>query len=401
MLLIIYYKVYAEEQLLPENTAENPNAAENYKKSLIADVRDNFTGRISLLSEPEVKRVFYNVAQKNGAPDSSQIFGGTQFTTTPNGKGYYKYYKEIESNFNETLSGFNEGNNYLVLVVEDNVGNLAIDSAMVVFEDKLSEFVNYTLNVDKTPPSDITTEGVSGVLYTNAKNALKLSGTVSDKTTKIDGEGKMIFKDVGVYEGEYTDNQRDGYGVFTWDNGDVYKGVWKNDKISGKGEYSFADGSILSGTFSDNQIENGDYTIKTKDYTLVRTFTAGKLDNKVSLNLSSGESFVGTITNGEYNGTGTVKYSNGDKYTGGFVNSKRGGTGTYTWKAGARYTGSWANDKMSGDGKYYYSKEDYPMLTGTFSDGKPNGSCTYYEKADIVYYTTWSKGECTKVEEKK
>ena len=189
---IIYYKVYAEEHLLPENTEQNPDAAENYKKALINDVRENYTGRISLLSEPEVKRVFYNVAQKNGAPDSSQIFGGTQLTTTPNGKGYYKYYKEIESNFNETLSGFNEGNNYLVLVVEDNVGNLAIDSAMVVFEDKLSEFVNYTLNVDKTPPSDITKEGVSGVLYTNAKNALKLSGTVSDKTTKVDGEGKMI-----------------------------------------------------------------------------------------------------------------------------------------------------------------------------------------------------------------
>ena len=95
-----------------------------------------------------------------------------------------------------------------------------------------------------------------------------------------------------------------------------------------------------------------------------------------------------------------MQYSNGDKYKGRFLNNKRSGQGTYTWKEdGARYTGAWTNDKMNGNGTYYYSDEEYPRLEGRFSDGVPNGTCTYYETANADYRTTWSNGECEKVEE--
>ena len=99
---------------------------------------------------------------------------------------------------------------------------------------------------------------------------------------------------------------------------------------------------------------------------------------------------------------GIFKYANGDKYTGSFSANKRNGEGTYTWKEdGARYTGSWSNDKMDGSGTYYYSDEEYPRLEGGFSDGAPESTCTYYETANVKYRTTWSDGECEKVEEQK
>lgn len=170
--------------------------------------------------------------------------------------------------------------------------------------------------------------------------------------------------------------------------------------MNGRGEYTFADGSVLSGTFADNRFDSGEYTVTGEKYTLKRTVADGKLNDKVSIELASGDSFYGTVSDGKFSGTGTVNYGNGDKYSGSFSASKRNGDGTYTWDDGARYSGAWSKDKMSGKGTYYYSEDDYPRLDGEFDNGVPDGTCTYYETADVKYRTTWSDGECTKVEEK-
>lgn len=181
----IYYKVYETEQLL----SSDPQVAANQLETIKADVLASPTGKFAPLATAETRRVFYNVTDPD---DEEQTFGGTQFTTTPNSKGYYKYYKNIVSTFNETLSGFKEGVNYLVFVSEDKVGNAAVDSALVKINGTDTTFINYALNVDKTPPSDITTLSNSGIIYTKGGENVKLWGTVSDKTTTKDAEGKMI-----------------------------------------------------------------------------------------------------------------------------------------------------------------------------------------------------------------
>lgn len=194
---MIYYKVYETEQLL----SDNPETAEEQIKDIISEVKENPTGQFAPI-ETLTKRIFYNVGKKKNAQgqyvnppevDETQIFeGSTAFTTSPNDKGYYKYYKDIESNFNNTLSGFKEGNNYLVLAVEDNVGNITLDYATVNFNGVDKKFINYTLNVDTTPPSDITTESHSGIIYTNSNTEpLVLWGTVSDKASTANGSAGM------------------------------------------------------------------------------------------------------------------------------------------------------------------------------------------------------------------
>ena len=167
----IYYKVYPDEQ-----TYTNDTALEVLKNDVLSEP----TGQISPLSKENIqkKRVFYNVSDPT---DTNQIFAdSTQFTFTPNSKGYYKYYKEVESNFNESITGFSEGGNYLVLVAVDNAGNAAVDAVEVNYNGELKKFVNYSLNVDKTPPSDIKTLSTSGIIYTNGTNMPLLWGTVSD-----------------------------------------------------------------------------------------------------------------------------------------------------------------------------------------------------------------------------
>ncbi|MBO4532219.1 MAG: hypothetical protein J5726_00775 [Treponema sp.] len=184
---MIYYKIYEEEK--KDLTAEQETA-------LMNEVLQEPTGYFAPI-EPVTKRIFYNVGKKldtNGQPvldaegkpqpDESQIFSDSiQYTFEPNKKGYFKYYKNVESNFNANLTGFKEGNNYLVLVVKDNVGNTAIDAATVNFGGDDTRFINYTLNVDTTPPSDITTKSTSGIIYTNGTNVPQLWGTVSDKSS--------------------------------------------------------------------------------------------------------------------------------------------------------------------------------------------------------------------------
>ena len=219
--------------------------------------------------------------------------------------------------------------------------------------------------------------------------------------SKMSGDGKMIFEGIGTYDGEYLDSKREGNGVFTWDNGDKYDGHWSNDKIDGNGKYSFASGAKLIGKFSENKIVQGTYTITSDSYTIERTIENGILLNKYHVILFSGDSFDGSFNNGQLSGYGILHYSNGDFYSGNFENGMRNGIGTYEWKNGVRYIGSWQSDVMSGDGIYYYNKNsgDYPRLEGTFTDGKPNGKCNYYETSNVQYETQWENGQCIKVEE--
>ena len=190
---MIYYRVYETENLL----SDNPQTAEQQITDLISEVKEAPTGQFAPI-ETQTKRIFYNVGKKKNdqgeyldppVVDDSQIFeGSTAFTSTPNSKGFYKYYKDVESNYNNTLSGFKEGNNFLVLVVEDNVGNLGLDCATVNFNGVDTQFINYTLNVDTTPPSNITTNSHSGIIYTNSNTKpLDLWGTVSDKSSTESG----------------------------------------------------------------------------------------------------------------------------------------------------------------------------------------------------------------------
>ena len=187
----IYYKVFTQEQLYTTD-----EALEELKNSVI----NNYTGIITPLKNPETKRVFYNVGPKLDAngdpvspeePDPDKIFGGTKFADK-NDKGYYKYFKNVVSNFKDTVTGFTPGNNFLMLVAVDNAGNSAVDSALVNFEGEETKFINYSLNVDIVPPSEITTKSHTGILYTNKAEPTVIWGTVSDKSSVVDSDGNVI-----------------------------------------------------------------------------------------------------------------------------------------------------------------------------------------------------------------
>lgn len=44
-----------------------------------------------------------------------------------------------------------------------------------------------------------------------------------------------------MYDGDWTEGQRNGYGVYIYANGDKYLGMWKEDRRHGQGEYIYKD----------------------------------------------------------------------------------------------------------------------------------------------------------------
>ncbi|MBR4789393.1 MAG: hypothetical protein IK024_00720 [Treponema sp.] len=206
----IYYKVFPDEHLLSGSEDER----NEYLNNLVESIKAEPTGYIIPLDNSEEKRVFYNVSRKldqNGdpvepaEPDPEELTriknqfiaaglsDGTKLSDDLNTKGYFKYYNTVPSTFKDTIRGLSEGNNYLIFVAEDNVGNSAVIKTTVNFEGTPTDFINYSINIDITPPSDITTKTSSGIIYTNGNDMPLLWGTVSDKSDSAASAGMASF----------------------------------------------------------------------------------------------------------------------------------------------------------------------------------------------------------------
>ena len=75
------------------------------------------------------------------------------------------------------------------------------------------------------------------------------------------GEGRMIYSNGNIYEGQWHEGKRNGYGVLTKRNGDHFEGHWVNDKREGQGSYFYSDkNKLFVGEWVDDQPKTGVYT---------------------------------------------------------------------------------------------------------------------------------------------
>lgn len=178
----------------------------NSKEILKNYIINNKTDTFSPLDDNEKKNVEYNVGKTRGnafpeneretyvtLTNNDNFFGGAPVHEKSgnkywvNKKGYVQFRAEnVKTNFKTSIKGFKEGKNYLVLVMEDNVGNTVLDCATV----NGTEYPCYSLNVDLKIPTIPSKE--NDRIYTNiASNAtsgqVKISGTISDQPTLVNG----------------------------------------------------------------------------------------------------------------------------------------------------------------------------------------------------------------------
>ena len=85
----------------------------------------------------------------------------------------------------------------------------------------------------------------------------KYDGTFNNG--KLEGQGKMSYRDGHIYIGQFQDWRQFGPGKMTFRNGDVVDGVWDGD--SGQGTITYTDGSMYEGEFKkDKKHGTGTYT---------------------------------------------------------------------------------------------------------------------------------------------
>ena len=213
------------------------------------------------------------------------------------------------------------------------------------------------------------------------------------------GYGETTYADGDRYQGSFKDGNRSENGTYVWNTGDSYSGSWANDKMEGQGTYTFAGSGYAKGTFRSNAFISGKIITETENGQCTYTVENGTV-SAVEFTTSEGTYYNGEIHNGALTGEATIKYKNGDRYDGSVINGLKSGTGTYIWNDGSYYTGSWSSDTMNGDGTYYYKDTDKGYaVSGTFTDGKLNGKCTYYTSATKSFETDWKDGRCIKIYE--
>jgi hypothetical protein len=174
------------------------------------------------------------------------------------------------------------------------------------------------------------------------------------------GNGTYVYKNFGVYIGDFNNNKRSGKGKFTWKSGEIYEGEWKNDFWEGNGKMSWPDGRSYIGQFIESK-KNGIGTMvwpESNKYTGETYKGEWKNDTKNGQGehtWKSGQKYIGGFKDGVYDGNGTMVTSKGDKYVGEWKNGKRNGYGTQTYSNGKKYVGEFIDDNYAGKGTLYTS----------------------------------------------
>ena len=243
----------------------------------------------------------------------------------------------------------------------------------------------------ETSPHKYTADKSMEISYDVAESSGGTYFGALKKATYI-GEGTFQHLDGGVYNGEFADSRRNGQGTFQWVNGDTFQGKWANDKMV-EGTYTFADGVTFTGTFENDKWEKGHLTLGAAlDKYGFTEFSADISHGGVTAVVFTLKD--GTHYNGAVSGYAEIKYPSGNKYVGYVSQAMRDGEGTFTWTDGAMYKGNWKNDTMNGRGEYKYSSDTYPYISGSFKNGRPDGTVTYYKDSSKSFKTSWKDGVC-------
>ena len=104
------------------------------------------------------------------------------------------------------------------------------------------------------------------------------------------GNGKMVYSDGSIYEGNFFENKKNGLGVYTWgEGGKCYVGEWKNDLMDGNGKFLNGDKLIVGiwkeGKFIDNK-NNFDTNYTTNNVIKVNNINEKNDNEKINKTLN-------------------------------------------------------------------------------------------------------------------
>ena len=252
--------------------------------------------------------------------------------------------------------------------------NLNLESA------NFEEFINIFEN------RNIENEGIT-IDFESDKVLFK--GKLDDKL-KINGKGKMYFKDGRIYEGIFINGKLNGEGKYTNSNGDIFEGNFVGGILSGKGKIiklkennNIRNKSKINYSKSRNNNSNISVEDKNKKKTYVGDIKYFKKEGH-GIETCDDYRYEGSFHNDMKNGKGVLQYLNSDdKYEGEFKDDKITGYGYYVWENGQTYKGDFIEGKM--DGKGIYKWPDGIEYEGEYKDNIREGKGIFKFKNGIYF----------------
>ncbi|XP_010675169.2 phosphatidylinositol 4-phosphate 5-kinase 1 [Beta vulgaris subsp. vulgaris] len=166
------------------------------------------------------------------------------------------------------------------------------------------------------------------------------------------------------YTGTFIGNVPHGNGKYLWSDGCMYEGEWRRGKATGKGRFSWPSGATYEGEFKGGRMEgNG-------------TFTGNE-----------GDTYRGMWVGDKKHGKGEKLYANGDVYDGQWKENVQDGEGKYVWRNGNVYVGEWRNGVIFGKGELIWANGN--RYQGYWENGVPKGAGVFTRPDGTTYAGNW------------
>lgn len=237
----------------------------------------------------------------------------------------------------------------------------------------------------------------------------------------IGGKGIAVYKDAGLYIGEFLHGEREGRGISYELTGHWYTGNWKEGKRTGVGAYYYPQDQqdlmiCVTGISAEDETVNliggsVEYTMDgsriislngvSKENLMLHIDREGNIEvweidsNQNAINLDGerwvggdGIEYVGNRKGSVIDGYG-VSISPEEVYIGNFTDGKKEGRGyLYQLHLNNCYDGEWSGGEKNGTGVEYMIESYY--YEGTFENGKSQEGTSYW--IDGSWFQEWFEG---------
>ncbi|XP_019461020.1 PREDICTED: phosphatidylinositol 4-phosphate 5-kinase 9-like [Lupinus angustifolius] len=238
-------------------------------------------------------------------------------------------------------------------------------------------------------------DNLDGALFdaerTKSLNAVSQVNYVSTLTNSEAGHssgiggfrvGELVLPNGESYSGSYLGNVPEGQGKYVWSDGCVYEGEWRRGMRNRIGKIQWPSGAMYDGEFSSGYI-HGTGTYIGSDNIIYKGRWRLNLKHGLGYQVyPNGDIFEGSWIQGTPEGPGKYTWANGNVYLGNMKGGKMSRKGTLTWTNGDSFEGSWLNGMMHGVGVYNWS--DGGIYVGTWTQGLKDGKGTFYPKGSSL-----------------
>ncbi|CAJ1968863.1 unnamed protein product [Sphenostylis stenocarpa] len=168
-----------------------------------------------------------------------------------------------------------------------------------------------------------------------------------------EGQGKYVWSDGCVYDGEWRRGMRNGYGKIQWPSGIMYEGEFSGGYIHGTGTYIGPDNLTYKGRWRLNLKHGLGYQVYPNGDIFEGSWIQGTPEGPGKYTWANGNVYLGNMKGGRMSGKGTLTWVSGDSFEGSWLNGMMHGLGVYTWSDGGCYVGTWTRGLKDGKGTFY------------------------------------------------